>query len=442
VSNPFPYNQCVQAFTANGGEFSGYSFIVWVYHNGIGVAELQPTTTTSSTSTTSAPTVEYNWGYAPSLFASGDVNTAVTFLVNEQNQGSAPYYFLVGSTGGTISLYVLNPNPTPSAISSSNVTSNGKIASISGGVAGLYYDPIANILLVASATGNVSQYSVSFSSGTPTLTTIEQDIWTLPFPVGSNGQVQIAAPLVPPGTAGVYYITGAPPPPPNYGLLQFSNTAALNTDILGVPNEPTVAIAFSPKYMYLATADGLYQCTYPSAKNALTGFGSTVCTQIWNSSSLNTPQTITSLASSSVSSNPSQYPQGALLIGTYVTSGNGSNTSTGSVYVYNPAQPDTGVQPLTNMFDGAVYGLYVDPNGHALCAYGSTGLALVNIDPAQEQLVINLCPNTAANTSGSKSFWGILCSVAEITFGILTEDPAAVAWGTAGLICATADEAS
>ena len=239
--------------------------------------------------------------------------------------------------------------------------------------------------------------------------------------------------------APIYYVTGLS----TAGLVGICGAygSTINTTTtLGLSSVPadTLAVQFSSSTIYLATQTGLY-----SSPNSLgSSFTQIPMTQTFNIWSLAWSPNPNQIDTQTYTNGIKDFANGCLFIGT-TPSSTTTSTTLGSIYTYDPnTNAVTAFQSGT--VNGPPYSICCDNNLHLLVNNGAEGLTFYSVvyntnAPAAMDVVTNTgTPPTPPKHGFS---WGLLVSSCELIFGILTADPAAIAFGVAGTIADGVDAA-
>jgi hypothetical protein len=429
TSIAFPYNQTVQAFTPTSGTYANNTFVVCATSNGIGAGQIQR-------SLSNQGSIQYKTSFPYNINAGGSSTSTLAFILNEKNGGinqSPPYYFVMGSKGENLWLYSFTPASDANSFGSSNIKQVGNaIDSFDTPVASVLYYPPLNLLFVGGNNGNLYTYVVSWNAqGVPSFS-YKGANKNYTSPTGCAVSLTLAY-LTPKNPSLI--VTGLNQGNQNgsfYFPISSSNNGVLpNADgVIWYTNDSVATVVDQTnKIVYTATQTSLISHSF----NNLQSQG----TVIKDFSSGNNPQQILSLAGAG-SLNPAkddpygQFSKGALFIGTVPASSGATNTTNGSIYTYDPVSNKVSVFQ-SKIVSGSPYSLYADNNLHLLVNAGSTGLYYYSVaynEDAPETAA--LIPNIAS-TSSSHNIFALLVSLSEIAFGIVTEDPAAIAFGVAGV---------
>lgn len=448
-SNPFPYSHTIASITPNQGKYANNTFVVAAYSSGISAGQVQPTT--------QKPPYQYSRKFCGDILNSGSSDTALEFVMNstKNDKGEVipisdpPYYFVLGSGAGNVILHQFNPADDLNDFQSSNIIELETIdkSSFSSDVADLLFYPPLNILYVATKDGEIGTYKVSFDNNNKPSFSYQGAnknyaasdgavSMSLYYGGAKNAQLIVTG-LQKDGTNGafIFPISGD-----NNGILSDAN------DVIWYTNN-SVAVVTTSKGIYTATATSLIYHVHgqlqTQGETIWTPKNEIIMSLAWspNPKNCDPETTIDSTTEKTVK----QFSQGALFIGTCSNSSEITHKTFGSIHTYDPiANKVTSFQSKT--VQGPPYSVYADANLHVLVNCGSTGLdfySLVfdedNSMPAAQQVI----PNTAFDSSDSSEhhhgILGFLVSYAEIVFGVVTDDPAAIGFGISGMIADTGD---
>lgn len=404
MTNPFPYNQIIAAYSPTTGPFSGYSFAAAVWANGLTMAEFQRNAAN--------PTDSYVSQCVPGMDANGSSNSCLTFLIDQENEEEAPpYYFIGGSTGNHIILYSFTPAAIAQELGSACINQLATVATLGAPVAALSFDPTTGTLFVADTGGGLHVYFVRFDpkSGIPDFTLLRTKTG---FAADTQGQIQILT-VVLEDERPHAFVTGLT----QDGLRGVVRTNAV-LDAKVMPETPAGSVAMVPTKngIFVATATGVEVYRVDGqAEGAGVGWS--------NAWTAPTGITLTSACYCSMTG-VAAFPQGVLLIGGYA--GAASNTAAcGVIYRYDLATGTTSA--LVNGVSGPVYGLVADQSVYALYANGSNGLGVVNLMPGG-----NLNTVLVANTVQWKQENSLLSgTVREIVFLSVSMMVAGGVWANA-----------
>lgn len=356
MTNPFPYNQIVAAYSPTTGPFSGYSFAAATWANGVTMAEFQRHATGSAGSYTSQ--------CVPGMDANGASNTCLTFLLDRANTGEVPpYYFIGGSTANHIILYSFTPTAAAQSLGSGCIRQVATVATLGAAVAAFSFDPTTGTLFVADAGGGLHVYFVKFdpATGIPGFTLVRTKTG---FAADGQGQIQIRSVVLeearPHG-----FVTGLTEGG-KQGIVRMN--AVLEAEVM--PGTPAGSVAMVPiKHgIYVVTATGIeVRCA-----GGLEAGEGVAWSTAWKA-----PAGVTLTCASYCSmTGVSAFPQGVLLIGGY--GGAASNSANcGLIYLHDLAAGTTSL--LVGGVSGPVYGLVADQAVYALYANGSNGFGVLNL---------------------------------------------------------------
>ena len=416
TTNPFPYNQTIQAFTPTQGTYADNTFIISASSNGIGAGQIQPTSSSSSSTT-------YQAAFLYNILAKGSTTTTLAFLLNDSgiNQ-TPPYYFLLGSEIGDLWLYTFTPAANVNNFSDSNIAEVEKIGLFDAAIASvLYYSPLS-LLFIAGKNGNLYTYNVgwnnqgmpvfSYQGANKNYTNTEDCTISLTLAYLTPNQPNLIVTgltFTEQGTtisgSFIFAISSE-----NHGILANGNLIA------GTSNSVATAIDNNAQLIYTATQNTLVSHAFNNLQN--------VGNLIWTTND----QIILSLYGSAnpnnidVNSQSSQFSQGALFIGTCSNDATISDQTLGSIYTYDPVSEVVSAWQ-SQVVLGPPHALYADQNLHLLVNSGLTGLyyysvVFTEVAPSSAELI----PNTAITTASSKLT--ALTSVTKLLFQLYQEKKA------------------
>ncbi|NCS25188.1 MAG: hypothetical protein GPI96_12015 [Microcystis aeruginosa BS13-02] len=406
TTNPFPYNQTLQAFTPTQGNYADNTFVISASSNGIGAGQIQPTATSSSS-------INYQSSFLYNILAQGSRTTALAFILNNSGVNQTPpYYFLLGSEIGYLWLYSFTPAADVSDFSNSNIAEVEKIDSVpfdSSIASILYYSPLS-LLFIAGQNGNLYTYNVGWNNQGQPVFSYQGANKNYTNPNNLTISLSLVNLAANQPSLIVTGLTFTEQQTTTNGSFVFAISSENNgilangTLIPGTTNSVATVVDNNAQLIYTATQNTLVANAFSNLQSA----GNVIWTP--------TDQILLSLHGSANPNNVDnpQFSQGSLFIGTCSNTANITNTTVGSIYTYNPASGI--VSPWQNQVVlGPPYALYADQNLHLLVNCGLTGLYYYSIvytemAPSSAELI----PNTAITTADSNLTTFI--SVAKLLF--------------------------
>lgn len=407
MTNPFPYNQQISAYTPTAGAFEDCTFVVATCANGISAGVLKPNGDQSEDNSTD----DYDFKFVSQIDQNGSSNTTIEFINDTSSKTQRPpYYFVAGSAENNLILYSFVPPKNPSQLAVDCVTQMKTVMTLDSPVASSVFCPLTQVLYVIGRNGKLTVLSVEFDSefGIPSFT----NRWGPSAQATGNpsGQIQILL-GADAGAQPFAVVTGLCEGKQN-SLFCIGPENGQFFPLLGTPSD-SVAVAATPDRLFVATASQI-QST-PISTVDLSKPTQTMFDAPWTTVAALSPSiTLTSLVYVPMPDS-ARYPGGVLLAGGYGgTADNKSND--GVIFLFDPA---TGAfMELAGSVSGPVYGLLSDCAEHALFSDGSTGLGFLNLNPVQgvpplQMLVAN---STESHGTLSKVAKGIFFSALVAVF--------------------------
>lgn len=392
MTNPFPYNQQISAYTPTAGKFEDYTFVVATCANGISAGVLKPNDDQSEDGSAN----DYNFKFVSQIDQNGSSNTTIEFI-NDANSKTqrTPYYFVAGSAENNLILYSFVPSKDPSQLSADCVTQMKTVITLDSPIASSVFCPLAQVLYVIGKNGKLTVLSVEFDSefGIPSFT----NRWGPSAQATGNPSGQIQSLLCADAGAQPFAVVTGLCEGKQNSLFCVGPENGEFFPLVGTPPN-SVAVAATPDRLFVATASQI-QST-PISTVDLSKPTPTMFDAPWTTvASLPPSITLTSLVYVPMSDS-APYPGGVLLAGGYGgTADNKSND--GMIFLFHPA---TGVfGELAGSVSGPVYGLLSDCAEHALFSDGSTGLGFLNLAPVQGASPLQMLVANSPESRGTLS---------------------------------------
>lgn len=411
----FPYNQTVQAFTPTSGPYANNTFVICAAASSIGAGQIQPSSSSSNGT-------NYQCSFPSNIDQGGPSTSSLAFILNGGVNQNPPYYFVMGSTGGNLSLHSFTPASSATGFSSSNISQLGNVGRFDTAVASVLYYPPLGLLFVGGDNGNLYTYSVSWNAqGVPSFayqganenySSTTGCAVSLTLASLNNSPSLIVTGLTQGNQNGSFYF---PISSANNGVLP--NATGVICDC---GDAVATVVDYQNGLVYTATQTALL--SYPISDLEASA------TTIWDASRESTPQLILSLAGSSNPNNadPSgQFSQGALFIGTVPASSGAGNNTFGSIYTYDPSNASLAPSLWNDQIPGSPFSIYADQNLHCLVNAGSTGLDFYSLvyeegtAPQAATLIVNTAFSNQSKSTNWLSIVKLLFKIAELAEDVL-----------------------